>query len=470
MAKAVIPVILCGGSGTRMWPASRENHPKQFLNLMGDFSLLQNTMRRALRTAGVKADNLVTVTLGALKNEVHAQLSEMDNGAINHILCEPSARDTGAAVALAAAYIGKTFGNDTMMWILPADHHIGDENALATAFHHALKAAESDYLVTFGITPTRPETGYGYIRLGDTFEDGTAYKAHEFKEKPSLDTAKAYIAGGNYLWNSGMFLFSTAAVLEQFRAHAPEILDSVQGAMDAADDHREPSANHYSRIAKQPFDKAIMEKAAKVAIVPCNPEWSDIGSWESLWELREKDQNGNVLEGRIAAHDTKNCLIQVKDRLIGCVGLENLVIVDTGDAILIADRSNGDGMKIMVNGLKSTGCKEVVDPPSEAQPWSLTKSIDQTGYNVREIIVQPGESLALKMHAHKSKFWTALEGQGVVTFGHEKNTIVALQTAFIPAGVDYSIVNTGEIDLKIVEVCQDEQGNTIQFTTRRIAA
>ncbi len=470
MAKTVIPVILCGGSGTRLWPASRDKHPKQFLNLMGDFSLLQNTMRRALRIAGVKADQLVTVTLGALSKSVHSQIVEMENGGVHHILSEPSARDTAAAVAFAAAYVSKVFGGDTIMWILPADNHIGDENALAEAFRDAFQAADKGHLVTFGIRPTRPETGYGYIRLGQGMEGGAIYKAEKFVEKPNLETARSYLADGKYLWNSGMFLFRTDVVLGQYEQHAAEILSAVRDAMKFSNDHREPCSERYSAIGKQPFDKAIMEKSDLVAVVPCNPQWSDIGSWESLWELRQKDEHGNVVDGRTACHEATNCLIQASDKLVACAGVDNLVIIETADSILIANKSNGDAMKAMVNRLKAVGAREVIEPPAQLQPWSMTKTLDHPGYNVREIIVQPGERLALNMHAHKSKFWTVIEGQALIEFSGEQKTVSQQQTAFIPAGIDYTLVNKGEKDLKIVEVCHDEQGNTIQFTPKRVAA
>jgi mannose-1-phosphate guanylyltransferase/mannose-6-phosphate isomerase len=365
MTKTIVPVILCGGSGTRLWPASRENRPKQFLKLMDDKSLLQNTALRALRVSGAKAADIVTVTLEAFADDVAEQLSAIDAGAARHILREPGARNTAAAVAYAAAYVEQVFGKDAMMWVLPADHHMGDEAALGLAFRNALAAASVGCLVTFGKQPTRPETGYGYIRLGGPLQGDAVYRADAFVEKPDFSTAKGYVEAGNYLWNSGMFLFSAGALLDEYGIHAQEILS---GARDSMTEGKTPLHAHpaiYMAIEEAPFDKAIMEKTAKVAVTPCNPAWSDIGAWESLWEIREKDGHGNVVEGDALTQDTRNCFIQSGDRLIACAGVENLVIVDTGDAILIADRSNSDSLRALVKNLKKTGRAEIALPKSE---------------------------------------------------------------------------------------------------------
>ena len=245
---------------------------------------------------------------------------------------------------------------------LPSDHHIGNEDEMAAAFKYALRAAAESYLVTFGIRPTRPETGYGYIRLSDPFMNGVVYHADAFVEKPDVETAVNYIEAGNYLWNSGMFLFSTKTLLAEYKNHAVDILEKVCLAIDHSAQLLEASEEHYAVIPKAPFDKAIMEKSSCVAIVPCDPAWSDIGSWESLWEISEKDSNGNVIEGNVACQSTRNCLIYAKKRLVACAGVENLVIIDTGDALLIADRSDGDSMRSLVQELKEKGHVETVHP------------------------------------------------------------------------------------------------------------
>jgi mannose-1-phosphate guanylyltransferase / mannose-6-phosphate isomerase len=377
MTQKVIPVILCGGSGTRLWPASREQHPKQFLPLVDDYSLLQNTMLRALRVSGATAGELVTVTLGALSGKVEQQLSALDPAATMHILSEPSARNTAAAVAYAAVHAARVFGDDCLLWILPADHYIGDEAEMRSAFRHAVAAAEKGALVTFGIKPTRPETGYGYIRLGEGMPGGSVYRADSFVEKPDPATAQSYLAAGNYLWNSGMFLFSASTLFDEYERHAPAILAAVRTALDHGS-HLPGAANdHYNAIPEAPFDKAIMEKSSRVAVIPCNPAWSDIGSWESLWEIRRKDGQGNVIEGRAMCHSTKDCLIQSQKRLVACAGVENLVVIETGDALLVANRSDAESMRALVKALKSAGYEEMarIVPANEEFPLPLPPQV-----------------------------------------------------------------------------------------------
>jgi mannose-1-phosphate guanylyltransferase/mannose-6-phosphate isomerase len=366
MKKTIVPVILCGGSGTRLWPASRENRPKQFLKLMDDKSLLQNTVLRAMRVSGAPAANIVTVTLEAFADDVAEQMKSIDPAAARHILREPGARNTAAAVAYAGAYVEQMFGKDAVLWVLPADHHMGDEEALGASFRAALTAVNDGCLATFGIKPTRPETGYGYIRLGAARGDEAVHAVDAFVEKPNLAIAKTYVEAGNYLWNSGMFLFTAEALLQEYGAHAAGILS---GARESMMEGKTPQHAHpaiYMAIEETPFDIAIMEKSSRVAVAPCDPAWSDIGAWESLWEIRPKDAGGNVAEGDVLTQDTKNCFIQSGgNRLIACAGVENLVIVDTGDAILIADRSNSDSLRALVKTLKKTGRAEIALPEFE---------------------------------------------------------------------------------------------------------
>lgn len=452
----IVPVILCGGSGTRLWPASREKHPKQFLKLMGEFSLLQDTMTRALRICGAPAKNMVTVTLGELSDSVREQLSSIFPESAQHILSEPCARDTAAAVAFAASYVKRHFGENAVMWVLPADHHIGDENAMSLAFAEALKTAQQDYLVTFGIRPTRPETGYGYIRLGDELTAGAVYNAGAFVEKPNRETAQSYLDSGEYLWNSGMFLFSVERVLSQFVKYSPEVLASVNEAMDQSADEFSANPLIYSDIPKVPFDKAIMEKSRLVAVVPCNPAWSDIGSWESLWEIRPKDGNGNVTEGQAACYETKNCLVQAKDRLIACAGVENIVVIETDDAVLIADRSNGDAMKVLVNSLKSSGRREVreMSTPSYSELNIIQKQRAMADYGVQEIAAEAGETLTFTGNDSKCRFLTVTQGKALVTAEGKETIRNVGETLFIQSGQIYHIESAENQPLKLIEVNQ----------------
>ncbi len=360
----IVPVILCGGSGSRLWPESREKIPKQFLSLMGEGSLLQDTLSRTLRTCDAAPGDVMAVTLSMLGDGVRAHLRKTHAASGSHMLNEPSARNTAAAVAYTALYAAASFGPEAVLWVLPSDHYIGNEGALARACQNAVRAAREDgRLVTFGIRPTRPETGYGYIKAA-TGASGDALAVERFVEKPGLETAREYLADGRYLWNSGMFVFSVSNVLDEFKTHAPDILAGVEASIAAGSPHA-PDPDLYAQIPAVPFDKAIMEKSAKVSVVPCDPQWSDIGSWESLWDIQSAahDENGNLADGDVVMHNTKNCLIRARGgkRLIACAGVENLAVIETEDAILIADRREGDSLRALVSAMKSQGRKEVRD-------------------------------------------------------------------------------------------------------------
>lgn len=362
MLSPIIPVILCGGSGTRLWPVSRNATPKQFLNLLGDHTLLQDTARRALNLTGTSAGDLMTVTLGSLAQDVKTQLEALEPDSVRHVIAEPSARNTAAAIAYAAIYARASFGEDAIVWILPSDHHMGNLDSLRTALTESIKAAQDDYLVTFGITPTRPETGYGYIKVGSKTERSDAHIIYRFVEKPDKATAQTYLDDGAYLWNSGMFLFKVRAVIDQFRRFAPAILDQAEKAMAASTDRRNPDAALYGAIEKVPFDIAIMEKADRRAVVPCNPEWSDIGSWESLWDIRKKDENGNSLDRNAVAINTTNSLVLGSGkRLITTVGLDHIAVVETGDAILVLDLRKSQDIKTLVETLQKSDHKHLLD-------------------------------------------------------------------------------------------------------------
>ncbi len=358
MSVPIIPVILCGGSGTRLWPASRDDRPKQFLNLVDkDFSLLQNTLRRALRISGAAPGQVVTITLESLREDVVSHLSAIDPEAALHVVGEPAARDTAAAVALAALYVTRHFGAAALMWVLPADHHISDENALRPAFAAAREGAIAGRLVTFGMKPTRPETGYGYIRAAAGTVLNMLTPVEQFVEKPDVAMAQSYCDQGCYLWNSGMFVFTAGTVIDQYRAWAPALLAGVQKAM--VDEIL--CEETYAALERQPFDKAIMEKTDAAAVVPAAIGWSDIGSWQSLWELQKRDHNGNAARGHVALHDSRDCLVQGSEsKFIAVAGLTDVVIIDTDDTILIADRSNTEALRVLANGLKREGIREAL--------------------------------------------------------------------------------------------------------------
>lgn len=351
----IIPVILCGGSGTRLWPESREAKPKQFLKLFNEYSLLQNTVRRAIAVSGANPDHIVCVCLESLAPMVAEQLTELDPRTAQHILKEPSARNTAAAVAYAARYVEQTFGAESVMWILPSDHFVGREDALAQALNAAVGAAVSGALVTFGISPTRPETGYGYIKRAAQIGNSGVFAVESFVEKPDFQTAVSFLGDGGYLWNSGMFVFRTGQVIAEFGALAQDVYEIVAQAMDQGA-AQAPDESVYGGIPKNPFDKAIMEKSAHVAVVPCDPAWSDVGTWESIREISDKDADGNATTGNVVLAEAKSCLVRAgSGRLVACAGVGNIVVIDTPDAVLVTTGTSSDPLKKLVEILQKTG-------------------------------------------------------------------------------------------------------------------
>lgn len=348
----IVPVILCGGSGTRLWPESREDLPKQFLNLINDQSLLQNTIARASRVARTSVEHVVFVCLDDMAGNVLEHVSQLDPQAGRHILREPSARNTASAVALAALYCSKEFGDDQLLWVLPSDHYIGKEYVLEQALQAAAESAHSGKLVTFGITPTRPETGYGYIKCNQPVA-GTAATVERFVEKPDLATAISFLNEGKYLWNSGMFLFKISAVLDAFKTLSADVFSAVQKSIDGTD-ARTPHADLYAQSPKLPFDKAIMEKSSAVTVVPCDMAWSDVGTWGSIWDISSKTPEQNVIQGNAVVEQSQGCLIRAHSgRLVACAGLEDVAVIDTPEAVLVTSRLSSEPLKSLVEKMKT---------------------------------------------------------------------------------------------------------------------
>lgn len=450
-ATKIIPVILCGGSGTKLWPLSREGMPKQFLSLLDEKSLLQNTVLRAQRASNALNSEFVYVTLANSERELSNQLVELGNGYNAHILCEPMARNTAAAVALASAYVAETFGDDAYMWVLPADHHIADENALQNALHDTMIAAGQGYLATFGILPTRPDTGYGYIHFADEIvQDERARHVAEFVEKPNLETAQTYLNDGQYLWNSGMFVFQAKTILENYAQYAPHILDAITAQKSSG--YKTISTAAYLAIESAPFDTAIMEKTDKVAVVPCSIGWSDIGSWESIWDISDKDTSGNVVEGTIVQYDSHDCMIYSQDRLVAVAGIRDIVVIETGDSVLIADKSNSDALKSLVDDLKKQGSSETKIPTKQSFPWGSTKILSKgDDYLVNKITVKPGYTTPYVVHHRTSKSWVIIDGQADIVMDNYFKSAKAGDTLKIPVKTVHHATNTGDKPLRIIE-------------------
>ncbi len=399
----IIPVILCGGSGTRLWPLSRTQTPKQFLRLMDNMTLLQKTVQRSLNITQAPESNLVTVTLSALKAETVNQLNEISSELSSHVLGEPCARNTAAAIAYATHYVKRHFGDESIMWIMPSDHFVGDENELQQALKVAANIAKDDYLVTFGIKPTRAETGYGYILQSSTpihSDNSKAFGVEKFVEKPDLETAMEFVKSGQYLWNSGMHVFKTRTVIDHFLEHSPAVYSKVGEAIALGTDDRMPDKITYELIGRrEPFEKAVMEKTAKAAVIPTDLHWSDIGSFESLWEIRAKNRQGNTLDGKVVCHETENSMILSQDRLVTCIGMKDIVVIETSDSILVANKKCSDSLKSLVSTLQKLGRQETEISSMTSHNWGRARFISETSeYRLRDVTVNPGKITEQKIN------------------------------------------------------------------------
>jgi len=454
----IIPVILCGGSGTRLWPVSREKAPKQFHSIVGDESLLISTLKRAQECTGCNASDIISVTADTIKKETVHQLADFDPDAITHLISEPSARNTAAAIAYAALRAKKEFGKDAVLWIMPADHYVEDPQTLKDAVARAACLASEDYIVTFGMAPTRPDTGYGYIKAGSDIAGHEFIQSIErFVEKPDEATAQTYLKAGNYVWNSGMFVGTVDSFLHNFNEHCETLMKPLEKAFNKS----HMAVNEvYNTLPAIPFDVAIMEKTSKGAVIPCDIGWSDVGSWNSVYDLSPKDQNGNVTEGKVAAIESENCMIQSKSMLIATLGVKDLIIIENQDSILIADRHSMDSLKKLVEALRTTKSNEALCPPEENRPWGSFKILSESnGYKVKELRVTQGGVLSSQMHHHRCEFWTVISGEATVTIDEKQSILNANESAFIPLKSQHRLENKGSEPLVMVEVqCGDYLG------------
>ncbi len=450
----LVPVLLAGGVGSRLWPISREIYPKQLLDLTGEGSLLQQAATRALALA--PAESVVTVTTESQYFLVLDQLRDVDGGLGRHVVAEPMGRNTAAAVALAALYAARRF-DDPILWIAPADHVIRDAEGVAAAVRRASEAAARGRLVTFGITPADPDPGYGYLRRGAALDglDGV-FGVARFVEKPPRDEAEKMLADGDWLWNSGMFVFRAETLLAELARAAPEIDAAVRAAAAEAKEGETPyrvPGEAYGRIPSAPIDKAVMEKSDRVAVVPVDLGWSDVGSWQRLWEVCDKDADGNVVQGDAILTGTRNTLVRADRRLVACAGLRDLVVVETADAVLVAARDDAAGVKTLVERLKAAGRSEASAHLTERRPWgSFAVLLEGSRFKIKEIMVKPGETLSLQMHHHRSEHWVVIEGTARVTCGDEVRLVSENESTYIPIGTRHRLENPGVVPLRIVEV------------------
>ncbi len=449
----LIPVILSGGIGSRLWPLSREYYPKQLLALVGDKTLLQNT---SLRLHGLpELDKLIVVCNEAHRFLVAEQLREI-NQSTRHIILEPVGRNTAPAVAI-AAFQALTYDSNATLLVLPADHLIQNVAVFHEAVNTAYPLAQEGSLVTFGIVPQHPETGYGYIKTEDVLiPDTEALKVVRFVEKPDLETAQHYIQSGDYYWNSGMFMFTAQRYLHELENFNPDMYGACHQAIENAIEDID-----FLRLDKAAFklspndsvDYAVMEKTQDAIMIPLDAGWSDVGSWASLWEISEQDENGNVCHGDVLTQNVKNCYLRSEYRLIAAIGLEDHVVVETADAVMIAHREQVQNIKNIVAELKRQAREEVNLHRKAHRPWGTYENIDvESRFQVKRITVNPGACMSLQMHYHRSEHWIVVKGTAKVTCGDQVFIVTENQSTYIPLGTKHRLENPGKVPLEIIEV------------------
>jgi mannose-1-phosphate guanylyltransferase / mannose-6-phosphate isomerase len=448
----LIPTILCGGAGSRLWPVSRELHPKPFIQLADGESLLQKAFLRGALLPNVA--NVVTVTNRELSFKTQDEYRAINKAACGTaFLLEPFGRNTAPAVAAAALHVEAAHGSDALMLVLAADHLISKQAAFADAVASACALARTGKLVTFGIKPEGPETGYGYIE-----HEGNAVR--RFVEKPNLDKAKAYVAAGNFLWNSGMFCFSAGTILRELEKHSPEVVRGVRACLSASRNstgkgftQTELDAKTFEKVPDISIDYAVMERSEQVAVVPCDIGWSDIGSWTAIGDLSEADAQGNRVEGRALLHNSENCYVKSDGRVVGVVGLDNVIVIDTPDAMLVADRRSAQDVKHIYAALRDEGHEAYKLHRTVHRPWGTYTVLEEdSGYKIKRIEVKPGASLSLQMHHHRSEHWIVVHGMARVVNGDAELLLNTNQSTYIPAGHKHRLENPGVIDLVMIEV------------------
>ncbi len=445
-------MILSGGSGSRLWPSSRALYPKQLLALASDKTMLQETL---LRLSGVEGLGAPIVVCNQEHRFVIAEQLQQIGVKDARLILEPEAKNTAPAASIAALYAQQEHGPDVILLILPADHLIRD----VLAFHHAMSVAvamaKQDYLVTFGVTPTHPETGYGYIRCGDPLSKG-AYKVDCFVEKPTLTVAEQYLAEKKYLWNSGMFVFSAATYYAETQLHAPEIAAAATQALARASidlDFVRLDGESFARCPSDSIDYAVMEKTQRASVVPLDAQWSDLGSWSSLWQALPKDANDNVLMGDVLTHNVKNSYIRAEHKLVAAVGVSDHVIVETDDAILVVDKNHTQEVKEIVKHLQASKRPEHHSHSVVYRPWGSYQSVDMgDNFQVKRICVKPGAKLSLQMHYHRAEHWIVVRGTAKVTRGDEEFILTENQSTYISIGQKHRLENPTHLPLEIIEV------------------
>ena len=441
----MVPVILSGGSGTRMWPYSRSMYPKQFLPLVSEKTMLQETISR------LKGNHEPLVVCNDDHRFMVAEQLRAMQVTPSGILLEPFAKNTAPAITLAALKVMESA--DDVMLVLPADHVISQTEIFNNALVDAELEAQSDKLVTFGIVPTSAETGYGYIKAKPT---NGAMPVEAFLEKPLLEKAKEYVDSGDYYWNSGMFMFKASVYLQEIKKHSPEIFKACELAYNISKndlDFTRVDSSEFEKCPSDSIDYAVMEKTDSAVMIPLDVGWSDVGSWSSLWEVKSKDGRGNSVNGDVLLEDTEDCYIQSQDTLIATVGIKDTIVVQTDDAILVASKDKVQDVKKIVQRLKDGERSESSLHRKVFRPWGYYDSIDSGArFQVKRIVVNPGAKLSLQMHYHRAEHWVVVSGTAKVVNGEQTIILKENESTYIPLGVTHSLSNPGTIPLEIIEV------------------
>ncbi|NTV14344.1 MAG: mannose-1-phosphate guanylyltransferase/mannose-6-phosphate isomerase [Desulfobulbaceae bacterium] len=448
----MIPVILAGGSGTRLWPLSRGLYPKQFLPLVEPCTMLQATVARVMEIPGVASP--VVICHDEHRFLVREQLAEIEvlPGAI---ILEPCGRNTAPAAAVAALQGLAGGDDDPILLLLPADHLIRDEAAFRAAVRAGEPLAAAGGLVTFGIVPDRPETGYGYIKEGESVAGG-GYRVERFVEKPGAELAREYVDSGNYLWNSGIFMFKASRLLAEMAEHASLILAACRDAFA----HRQSDLD-FTRLGEAAFrecpsdslDYAVMEKTAAAIVVPLECGWSDLGSWEALLAVSDRDQCGNAIRGDVLVRDVRDSYLRSESRLVAAIGVSDLIVVETADALLVADSSRSQEVKEMVEQLRRDKRGEAQSHRRVFRPWGFYEGLAaDSRYQVKQIVVKPGGRLSMQMHHHRAEHWVVVRGTALVTVGEDARMVSENQSTYIPVGAKHRLENPGVIDLELIEI------------------
>ncbi|OTP66118.1 mannose-1-phosphate guanylyltransferase/mannose-6-phosphate isomerase [Caballeronia sordidicola] len=451
---SIHPVILCGGSGTRLWPMSRGGYPKQYLKLTSDKTLLQQTALRLNGIAGITAPIVVT------NNEQRFLVAEQlrESGTVpSAIVLEPVGRNTAPAIA-AAALLALRSSPDALLLVLPSDHVILNEEAFARVTEAAAEVAKDDYLVTFGIDPTEPHTGYGYIRRGSKIgANAGAFGVAEFVEKPDAEKAARFIEEGGYYWNSGMFMLKASTYMEELRKYEPEIARQTTLSLELAKrdyDFVRLDAGAFEECPNVSVDYAVMERTDRASVIAAaDLGWNDIGSWTALAEIAQSDAQGNTSLGDVLTENVSNSYIRAEHRMVAAIGLDNIVIVETADAVLVTHRDSTQDVKKIVERLKASGRTESVTHRRVVRPWGSYEGIDQgSRFQVKRIEVNPGAQLSLQMHHHRAEHWIVVKGTAMVTNGDQQIMLTENQSTYIPLGVTHRLLNPGKIPLELIEV------------------